>query len=98
MQGFVYGKRILEADPYPQVLDGLKVPRKISIQESPQLSRLIETARDDLRDSGRMVVRYSGTEPLLRIMAEGLEIQKVKNTVEKLKNKIGLFFEAMESS
>ncbi len=84
--------------PYPQVLDGLKVTRKISIQESPQLSRLIETARDDLRDSGRMVVRYSGTEPLLRIMAEGQEIQKVKNTVEKLKNKIGLFFEAMESS
>ena len=42
-------------------------------------------------------MRYSGTEPLLRIMAEGQEIQEVKNTVEKLKNKIGLFFKSMES-
>ena len=88
---------ILQAyKPYPQVLDGLKVTRKISIQESPQLTGLIESARNDLGDSGRMVVRYSGTEPLLRIMAEGQEIQEVKNTVEKLKNKIGLFFKSME--
>ena len=88
---------ILQAyKPYPQVLDGLKVTRKISIQESPQLTGLIESARNDLGDSGRMVVRYSGTEPLLRIMAEGQEIQEVKNAVEKLKNKIGLFFKAME--
>ena len=41
-------------------------------------------------------MRYSGTEPLLRIMAEGQEIQEVKNAVEKLNNKIGLFFKSME--
>ena len=82
--------------PYPQVLDGLKVTQKISIEDSPELSKIIENARNELQDSGRMLVRYSGTEPLLRIMAEGQEIQEVNNVVSKLKNKIGLFFESIQ--
>ena len=82
--------------PFPQVLDGLRVSRKVPIEQSPELSRLIGNAREQLSDSGRMVVRYSGTEPLLRIMAEGRELAQVQATVDKLKHEASQFFNSLE--
>ncbi len=84
--------------PYPQVLDGLRVPRKIPIEESPDLSRLIGEAQAQLANSGRMVVRYSGTEPLLRIMAEGQEMNLVKTVVGTLKAKASHFYHSQEKN
>ncbi len=82
--------------PFPQVLDGLRVSRRIPIDQSPELSRLIGEARAQLSDSGRMVVRYSGTEPLLRIMAEGREPAQVQAAVDKLKHEAAQFFNSLE--
>ncbi len=82
--------------PFPQVLDGLRVSRKIPIDQSPELSRLIGDARAQLSDSGRMVVRYSGTEPLLRIMAEGSELAQVQTAVDGLKAEVSQFFNSLE--
>jgi phosphoglucosamine mutase len=82
--------------PFPQVLDGLRVSRKIPIEQSPELSALIGNARAQLSDSGRMVVRYSGTEPLLRIMAEGRELAQVKAAVESLKAEASQFYNSLE--
>ena len=82
--------------PFPQVLDGLRVSRKIPIDESPELSRLIGDARTQLSDSGRMVVRYSGTEPLLRIMAEGRELAQVQAAVDRLKAEASQFYNSLE--
>ena len=82
--------------PFPQVLDGLRVSRKVPIDQSPELSRLIGDARAQLSDSGRMVVRYSGTEPLLRIMAEGREPAEVKAAVDRLKAEASQFFNSLE--
>lgn len=82
--------------PFPQVLDGLVVSRKVPIDQSPELSRLIGNARAQLSDSGRMVVRYSGTEPLLRIMAEGRELARVQAAVDRLKAEASRFFNSLE--
>ena len=82
--------------PFPQVLDGLRVSRKVPIDQSPDLSRLIGNARAQLSDSGRMVVRYSGTEPLLRIMAEGRELAQVQAAVDSLKAEASQFFDSLE--
>ncbi|MXZ36267.1 MAG: phosphoglucosamine mutase [Acidobacteria bacterium] len=82
--------------PFPQVLDGLRVSRRVPIDQSPELSRLIGDAQAQLSDSGRMVVRYSGTEPLLRIMAEGRELALVQATVDKLKHEASQFFDSLE--
>lgn len=82
--------------PFPQVLDGLRVSRRVPIDQSPELSRLIGDAQAQLSDSGRMVVRYSGTEPLLRIMAEGRELAQVQATVDKLKYEASQFFDSLE--
>jgi phosphoglucosamine mutase len=70
--------------PYPQVLDGLRVRKKIPL-ETPEIAGLIQDAEKRFGESGRLVIRYSGTEPLLRIMAEGPDDTKVKAVVRELK-------------
>jgi len=57
--------------PVPQVLVNVRVPRHIPLAELPEVSGLIDAAERTLADTGRILVRYSGTEPLLRIMIEG---------------------------
>jgi phosphoglucosamine mutase len=71
--------------PYPQVLDGLRVRTKIPL-ENPALAGLIQQAEERFGKSGRLVIRYSGTEPLLRIMAEGPDSAQVKTVVSELKS------------
>jgi phosphoglucosamine mutase len=56
---------------YPQVLYNVKVREKKLIAECPTIQKEMEAARRELGDHGRVFVRYSGTEPLLRIMLEG---------------------------
>ena len=73
--------------PYPQVLDGLKVRKKIPL-EDPAISDVIKRAEQGFGTSGRLVIRYSGTEPLLRIMAEGPEDARVRSIVSELKTSL----------
>jgi phosphoglucosamine mutase len=81
--------------PFPQVLDGLRVRQKVPIEDSPEVLRLIEDAENELRGAGRVVIRYSGTEPLLRIMAEGENYSQIKVIVSQLKSKLGAIISAM---
>lgn len=55
----------------PQVLLNVRVDRKAELESVPLVQKAIEKAETDLGDSGRVLIRYSGTEPLLRIMLEG---------------------------
>jgi phosphoglucosamine mutase len=71
--------------PFPQLLDGLRVKQKIPLEESPVMTGLIRAAEARLQGGGRVVVRYSGTEPLLRIMAEGADAELVREIVADLK-------------
>ena len=57
--------------PLPQVLVNVGVRQRTALAELPEVSRLIDQAERDLEGEGRVLVRYSGTEPLLRIMIEG---------------------------
>lgn len=56
---------------FPQLLMNVEVSRKPPIAEIPGLSAEIEKAQKALGDKGRIFVRYSGTQPLCRIMVEG---------------------------
>jgi phosphoglucosamine mutase len=72
--------------PFPQILDGLKVRQRVSLTQTPEIAQLIAAAETTLGESGRLVIRYSGTEPLLRIMAEGQDADLVISLVAKLKS------------
>ena len=61
--------RVME--PLPQVLYNVKVKEKRNLSEIPEIQKRIRQIEKALEQSGRVLIRYSGTEPLLRIMVEG---------------------------
>ena len=56
---------------YPQVLLNVRVARKPNLDEVPAIDHAIRAARARLAGAGRVLVRYSGTETVLRVMIEG---------------------------
>lgn len=55
---------------YPQVLINIRVKDKRLAQEDPAVQTAVQTVADELGDTGRILVRESGTEPLVRVMVE----------------------------
>jgi phosphoglucosamine mutase len=56
---------------YPQVLMNLRVRQKVDLKAVPEIAAVISAVEGRLVGNGRLLVRYSGTEPLLRVMLEG---------------------------
>jgi phosphoglucosamine mutase len=55
---------------FPQVIVNVKVREKRPLESIPTVAAAIRAAEDELKDTGRVVIRYSGTEPLARVMIE----------------------------
>jgi phosphoglucosamine mutase len=55
---------------FPQVIVNIKVREKKPLESIPAVAATIRAAEAELKDSGRVVIRYSGTEPLARVMIE----------------------------
>ncbi|MGQ0666448.1 MAG: phosphoglucosamine mutase [Nitrospiraceae bacterium] len=68
----------------PQVLLNVKVTQKPALESIPDIDRAIRESERRLNGSGRVVVRYSGTEPLLRIMVEGEKDTVIHEVAEAL--------------
>lgn len=70
---------------HPQVLRNLRVGRqKQGLVEDRAVRRRIESARQSLKGRGRILVRLSGTEPVVRIMAEGEDRELLEACVESI--------------
>lgn len=70
--------------PFPQVLLGVPVKEKRPLEQVPELFAALQKAESKLGNSGRVVVRYSGTENLLRIMVEAAEPSTAENLAQNL--------------
>lgn len=77
---------------YPQVLLNVRVKDK-SAYESEEVQQAIKAAENELGDNGRILVRASGTEPLIRVMAEGPDQEQLESlcrnivsTIESMTN------------
>lgn len=68
----------------PQILLNIKVKQKPKLESVPDIDRAIRESERRLNGSGRVLVRYSGTEPLLRIMVEGEQDDVIKEVAEDL--------------
>ncbi|RJP24660.1 MAG: phosphoglucosamine mutase [Candidatus Abyssobacteria bacterium SURF_5] len=69
---------------FPQVLINVTVQRKEPIDTIPRVKQEIDMAKDRLGDSGRILVRYSGTEPLARVMVEGRDTNLIHELAESI--------------
>ena len=73
-----------EVTIYPQKLVNIRVSDKNGAMEVPAIKAVIEEAEAEMAGNGRILVRPSGTEPLLRVMAEAETDEKVEYYVEKI--------------
>jgi phosphoglucosamine mutase len=58
-------------DVFPQVLLNIEVQKKPQIESVPEIMDAIHSVEAVLGEKGRVLVRYSGTQPLCRVMVEG---------------------------
>ena len=68
----------------PQVLIGVQVDDKTAAMSSPALVDAIAAADDELQGEGRVLVRPSGTEPLIRIMVEAAEQTRARAIADRV--------------
>lgn len=68
----------------PQVLLNVRVRERRELSEIPAIATVITEVAEALHERGRVLVRYSGTEALLRVMVEGEEAERVKNYAEQI--------------
>jgi phosphoglucosamine mutase len=71
-------------DPVPQVLRNLRVQSPDILLQNPKVHAAIKAAEQALSHEGRFLVRKSGTEPLLRFMAQGHDAHKINMILDEL--------------
>ena len=76
--GRALGDLASELTTYPQVLMNLKVRQKVDLRTIPEIAAAISAVDERLAGNGRLLVRYSGTEPLLRVMLEGQDPVEIR--------------------
>lgn len=69
---------------YPQVLENVRMARKIDIAASPAIQEAVAHAERRLGANGRIVLRASGTEPVIRVMVEGSDEKLVRELAGSL--------------
>jgi phosphoglucosamine mutase len=68
----------------PQIREDVRVREKRSVEDLPKVKKLIEEAEKALAGKGRVFVRYSGTEPLIRVMLEGEDLTMIRTHAKKI--------------
>ena len=69
---------------YPQVLKNVRVTDKTQAQNDPEVKAAVAKAAEELGDSGRILLRESGTEPLVRVMVEAESTETCERIVDEI--------------
>jgi phosphoglucosamine mutase len=70
--------------PYPQRLINVRVARKVPFEQLPAVQQAVAKVEKELSGKGRVLLRYSGTEPKARVMVEGQDPDKVEELAQDL--------------
>ena len=80
--------------PLPQVLENVEIRARTPIEELPDVQEAIGKVKVELGGTGRILVRYSGTQPLARVMVEGENEDRIRDlagsVVAALRNAVGV--------
>jgi phosphoglucosamine mutase len=77
-----------ELETYPQRLVNVRVKNKRPLEELDGANREIRNAEAEFGDAGRILVRFSGTEPLARVMVEGPRLDRVEHFAQSIADAI----------
>jgi phosphoglucosamine mutase len=77
-----------ELQVYPQRLVNVRVRERKALAELPGVAAEISAAEASFGDAGRVLVRFSGTEPLARVMVEGPDLERVENFANRIASQI----------
>jgi len=83
-QGASLSELVQGFDEFPQILKNVPVSRKDDFSKYPEIMDIIEKVEKLIGDSGRLNVRYSGTEPLARIMIEGQSQKQIEDYADQI--------------
>lgn len=76
--------RLATLEKVPQALRNVRASRRVPLEELRELAKASRRVEEHLSGRGRVFVRYSGTEPLLRILVEGLDEKEVVSAADEL--------------
>lgn len=79
-----------ELTAYPQVLVNVRVPRRVDLATVPAVASIMASVESRLAGQGRLLVRYSGTEPLLRVMLEGRDQAEITRWANEIVDAVKL--------
>jgi phosphoglucosamine mutase len=82
------GALVSDLKVFPQTIKNVRVREKIPFAEVPEIQRAIATAERELDGNGRVVVRYSGTEALARVMVEAESHEKMQALAQRITDTI----------
>jgi phosphoglucosamine mutase len=75
---------VSEVKLYPQTLKNVRVAKKIPFTEIPEVMDKLKKVEDELKKTGRVILRYSGTESLARVMIEGQDLAQIEKLADEL--------------
>jgi phosphoglucosamine mutase len=79
-------KRVLKK--YPQAQRNLRVKEKPPLEKLPDVMKLVGEAEQELNGKGRVLLRYSGTEPKIRLLIEGRELDRIDQQANRIADAI----------
>lgn len=82
--GQTMSQLLAEVTLFPQVLINVRIAKDQNWKDSPQLAAVTQAVETELGDTGRILIRASGTEPLVRVMVEAKDLAMAKRCAEKL--------------
>jgi len=82
--GKTLAELVADLKVFPQTIKNVRVREKKPFSEVPEVARSIAQAESDLQGNGRVVVRYSGTEALARVMVEAESEEKMKKWTDAI--------------
>jgi phosphoglucosamine mutase len=68
----------------PQVLENVRVRERVPLEQLPEVDREIAAAERRLKGRGRLLVRYSGTEMVARVMVEGEDSSSISEIAQQI--------------
>jgi phosphoglucosamine mutase len=77
---------------YPQTMRNVRVKHKSNPGDSREICDAVSAAEERLKDTGRVVLRASGTEPVIRVMVEGQDADTVNELAEALADAVARAF------